>query len=197
MNLTSSEAGAARQGELSGAPPVSPATAGVARGLRPIAWVLDHLEEGIVAALLLFMTGLAFANVVVRYLTTSSLAFSEELLVNLFVWLSLFGAAIGVRRKAHATVDLIVQSLPPALRLVARIFAYACSALAAAIVVWQGAAMARFQHDMGAETYSMALPSWWFALGVPLGAAAILVRLAQAGWRDVRGDLARLRGSKA
>ncbi|WP_446697811.1 TRAP transporter small permease subunit [Acetomicrobium sp. S15 = DSM 107314] len=33
-------------------------------------------------------------NVIVRYLTTFSFSFSEELLVNLFVWITMLGASI-------------------------------------------------------------------------------------------------------
>ena len=56
--------------------------------------VLDKIEEYICAFLLFFMAALAFANVLVRYLTDGSLAFTEELIVNLFVWITVLGGAI-------------------------------------------------------------------------------------------------------
>lgn len=62
------------------------------------AWVLEHLEEMVGAALMAAMACLAMVNVVTRYLIQLPLAFTEELEVNAMVWLTLLGAASAFRK---------------------------------------------------------------------------------------------------
>ncbi|WP_324716128.1 TRAP transporter small permease [Carboxydochorda subterranea] len=187
ISRVSAEQGVAR-GSARAAPRPHAATLLLARAL-------DHLEEGVVAGLLGFMVILAFANVVVRYLTTSSLAFSEELLINLFVWLSLFGAAIAVRRKAHAAVTMLVDRLPAPFRPAVRVAAYGLSLLATGLMVMQGWALVSYQRAMGVETYSMSLPMWWFSLGIPVGGVVIAIRIVEAAWKELRDGAAHQGGA--
>ena len=55
---------------------------------------------------------LNFANVVSRYLLSTSIAFTEELTTNLFVWSCFIGAGAAAKRGAHLGFDLIVNSMP-------------------------------------------------------------------------------------
>jgi len=76
-----------------------------------------HAEEALGAVLLALMTGIAFVNVVVRYCTTFSFAWSEELTVNLFVWVVLLGAARVFREGGHLSMTLLYKFCPRAARL--------------------------------------------------------------------------------
>lgn len=53
--------------------------------------VIDYFEEGLCALIFLAMTGLGFANILVRYLSSRSLASTEELLINGFLLLTVLG----------------------------------------------------------------------------------------------------------
>ena len=55
---------------------------------------------------------LNFANVVSRYLLSTSIAFTEELTTNLFVWSCFIGAAAAAKRGAHLGFSLVVDSMP-------------------------------------------------------------------------------------
>ena len=62
---------------------------------------------------------LNFANVVSRYCLSTSIAFTEELTTNLFVWSSFIATAAAAKRGAHLGFDLLVNSLPaPARRII-------------------------------------------------------------------------------
>ncbi len=61
------------------------------------------------------MVALAFLNVLTRYLFRYPLAFTEELLVNAFVWVTLLGIAIGLREGpegAHIRFVALTEPLP-------------------------------------------------------------------------------------
>jgi len=60
------------------------------------------------------MTLVAFVNVVTRYVVRYSLAFTEEVVVSLFVWLTLLGTAIAFREGSHLAFEVLVDRLPAA-----------------------------------------------------------------------------------
>ena len=60
------------------------------------------------------MTLVAFVNVVTRYFIRFALAFTEEIVVSLFVWLTLLGTAIAFRQGAHLGFSFIVDRTPKA-----------------------------------------------------------------------------------
>ena len=74
-------------------------------------WLGRNAEEVICAAMMIFMTVLGFANVVARYLGYS-MAYTEELLVMLLVWLTMLGTAAGFKRNAHLGMSFFRERLP-------------------------------------------------------------------------------------
>lgn len=148
--------------------------------------LLDRVEEVTCAVLLFFVSALAFANVIVRYLTSTSLAFTEELVVNLFVWITVIGAAIAFRRRAHLNVTALINCFPRRQRKVLAAFSGACGAVLFLILFVQGVGLVAQEYRSGMRTYSMALPMWWFGLAVPLGALLLLLRVVQAAVDDIR-----------
>src|SRR5512147_3088917 len=76
-------------------------------------WLGRNAEEVICAAMMTFMTVLGFANVAARYLGYS-MAYTEELLVMLLVWLTMLGTAAGFKRSAHLSMTFFRERLPGA-----------------------------------------------------------------------------------
>ena len=65
-----------------------------------------------IAILLMLMVALVFGNVALRYGFNSSITVSEEVSRWFFVWMTFLGAIVGMRRRAHLGVDILVQALP-------------------------------------------------------------------------------------
>lgn len=147
---------------------------------------LDKIEEYLCAFLIALMATLAFANVIVRYLTDQSLAFTEELIINLFVLATLLGASMAFKRGAHLGMTFIDNMLPPrALRWVAGLVAV-CGVVLFAILFYYGVDMVIQEYESGMVTYSMALPMWWFGLSVPIGSLLVIIRVIQAACQELR-----------
>ncbi|MBO4312747.1 MAG: TRAP transporter small permease subunit, partial [Desulfovibrio sp.] len=60
-----------------------------------------HFEELLGSIMLAVMALIAFANVIVRYCTTFSLAWTEEITINFFVWVVLLGTACAFRDNTN------------------------------------------------------------------------------------------------
>ena len=90
-------------------------------------FLLDDFEKIVCAVIFIVMTVLGFANVVVRYLTSYSFAATQEVLLNGFLLMTVFGAAIAARRGEHLAVTLLSDILPAGARKAVIFFATALS----------------------------------------------------------------------
>ncbi len=58
------------------------------------------------------MLVMVFGNVVLRILFNTGIDLSEEIPRFAFVWMTFLGAIIGMRKRAHLGVDIVVKMLP-------------------------------------------------------------------------------------
>ena len=86
-------------------------------GVRRAAFILDTLigrtAEFIGAALVLVETCILFAGVVSRYVFNSPIIWTDELATFLFLWLSMIGAVVAVRRDGHMRLTTFVTWCTP------------------------------------------------------------------------------------
>jgi len=75
-------------------------------------WWVAHFEESLCAALFSVMAIITFGNVITRYFLKYSFAFTEEIVVSFFVWLTLLGTAIAFREQSHLGFTFLVERLP-------------------------------------------------------------------------------------
>jgi TRAP-type C4-dicarboxylate transport system permease small subunit len=80
--------------------------------LDQISNVLNDVVKYLAAFLLAVMTIIVFLEVLFRYVLNAPLDWSEELSTFTFVWMSLLGASIGLKRNEHPRLDLIVNLFP-------------------------------------------------------------------------------------
>ncbi len=165
-------------------PRAAAAPAGQAGGPRPAyrprwAW-LDTAEEAGVVLLFGLMFLVAFANVVARYFLRFALAFTEEIVLAAFVWATLLGASIAFRRGAHLAFAFFAERLPRTGRRAALWASTACSAVLFAALAYYGVHQVRLEQQLGFTTEALALPQWWYTLGVPVLAVLLLARAVQA-----------------
>jgi TRAP-type C4-dicarboxylate transport system permease small subunit len=76
-------------------------------------WLLGQIEAVALAAMVAAITAVTFAQVFTRYVTENPLIWTEEVARYLFVWITLIGAAAGVRLHAHFGLDILRRYVPP------------------------------------------------------------------------------------
>ncbi|WAP67046.1 TRAP transporter small permease [Jiella pelagia] len=148
--------------------------------------LLDEAEKIVCAVIFLAMTALGFVNVVVRYLTSYSFAATQELLLDGFLLITIFGAAIAARRGEHLAVTLVTDLLPAAGRRVAVAISAALSVLLLALSAWYTLDLVQNQYRSGVTSSGMQIPEWYVSVGLPIGFTLIAVRLVQAGFAEWR-----------
>ncbi|HLF48990.1 MAG TPA: TRAP transporter small permease [Methylomirabilota bacterium] len=147
---------------------------------------LDRLEEGACVVLLAVMTGVALLNVITRYVVRYSLAFTEEVVVSLFVWLTLFGTAVAFREGAHLGFNYLVERLPRPLQRGAVWLAAALAVVLFGALIWFGVGQIRSERMLGTTSEALAIPQWWYTAGIPAIGFLVLARIVQGALRADR-----------
>jgi TRAP-type C4-dicarboxylate transport system permease small subunit len=80
--------------------------------LKSVADGLTRALEIVMVLCLFVMLVMVFGNVVLRLFLNTGIDLSEEMPRFAFVWMTFLGAIVGMRRRAHLGVDMLVKALP-------------------------------------------------------------------------------------
>ena len=80
--------------------------------LKSLADALTRALEVVMVICMVVMLVMVFGNVVLRLFFNTGIDLSEEIPRFAFVWMTFLGAVVGMRRRAHLGVDMLVQVLP-------------------------------------------------------------------------------------
>jgi len=134
-----------------------------------------HLDELIAAGLLAAMALIAFVNVINRYVFKQSLAFTEEVTVNLFVWITLLGIAIAFRRGTNLKMTNLYDSFPAGLKRVSNIASAAIGLILFAFLIYNSGKEIwkniTFYHT---TSEALGIPTWIYSIGTPLFSLFVL-----------------------
>lgn len=147
-----------------------------------------RLERVLATLALVVISLISLANVVVRYFTDASFAFTEELSVFLLVILTFAGASVATRSNRHIRIGLL-ERLSPRLRTPLILLQWLASMLVLGLVVWFGGQFALEEYQWESESPGLGLPNWWYVVWLPLLALAIAVRLSQMTLDRLHGRL--------
>jgi TRAP-type C4-dicarboxylate transport system permease small subunit len=144
---------------------------------------MDTFEKGLMrlnrAALILLLAAMAlviFANVVLRYTTSASIEWAEEVARYMMVWLTFLGAGPVLRYGGHIAVDNLQDSLPPKAAVALRVLiAATLFAFFGFMVVYGAMYLERVQYQMTPTTQvSMA----YVYAAMPVGGVLLMLHLA-------------------
>ncbi len=148
-------------------------------------WLGRNAEEVICAAMMTFMTILGFANVVARYMGYS-MAYTEELLVMLLVWLTMLGTAAGFKRNAHLSMTFFRERLPRVSQQLLEILSTVLT-VGSILVVMIICAVYQIPDEivLHSRTLSLDLPTVYYSLSIPVCGVLVIIRILQAARRDL------------
>jgi TRAP-type C4-dicarboxylate transport system permease small subunit len=141
------------------------------------------LEETLAAVVMGALVLITLANVLVRYFSDESFAWTEEISVFLLVVLTLAGSAAAAARDRHVRIEVFSHSGSAQRRRFLALVASACSTgLFAALTVLTGR-MAFDEYRFGETSMAIGIPRWWYTVWVPILCAWVTVRFAAWGLR--------------
>jgi TRAP-type C4-dicarboxylate transport system permease small subunit len=145
---------------------------------------LEEYTAGIAIGILGVIT---FANVVVRYLTNFSFAFTEEVSVFLMVLVALVGGSSVMAKGGHLKIMFVVDRVSPERRRVVGLMANAVTAIMFLLLAIFGARMAWDEYRFEVTSPGLGVPTWIYTVWLPLLSLAIFGRAVGVmirAWRE-------------
>jgi TRAP-type transport system small permease protein len=133
----------------------------------------EEYMAGITIGLLGLIT---FANVVVRYLTDFSFAFTEEISVFLMVLVALLGGSSVMAKGGHLNIMFVVDRMSPERRRIVVLAANLLSCLMFLLLAFYGGRMAWDEYRFEVTSPGLGLPTWIYTIWLPIFSLAIFGR---------------------
>lgn len=149
--------------------------------------LIDRVEEGAIAFLLLFMTTLTFAQVVLRYVFNSGFVWALETTTYAFIWMVLLGISYGVRHNAHIGVDVLVNLLPRGAKRAISLIGVAICLVYAALMLVGSIFLVQRLMLLGSNARDIPLPRWLLSSILPIGFLLFGWRLLEVGRAILEG----------
>lgn len=146
---------------------------GAANWLVAMDRVLGRCVELIAVTLILLEVVILFSGVVARYVLHVPLVWTDELASILFLWLSMLGAVIALRRGQHMRMTAFIDRVSPHIRLLLE--GFALSASMAFLVLFLYPAFEYAYEESYIVTPALEISNAWHAAALPAGIALMIL----------------------
>jgi TRAP-type C4-dicarboxylate transport system permease small subunit len=153
-----------------------------------------RIDHWIVAILLFAMASIAFINVLSRYLFHLSFAATEEVTINLFVWMTVIGSGIAFERGGQLGMVTLYSIFPEKFKKIVIVFASGLSAILFFLVdIYMIQAIYDEITLFHATSAALGIPVWIYYIGVPIFSIFVFTGI----YRDASSKLEGLRSEGA
>ncbi len=126
---------------------------------------------------------ISLANVLVRYTTNASFAFTEEFSVFLMVVLTFAGGAMAARNNEHIRISFLEYKLKRTGRHILYTLQWLGSLVVLGLIVWYGSLLTYEEFIWESLSSSLGLPNWIYLIWLPLLSLCVAWRITQ-NWLD-------------
>lgn len=158
--------------------------------------IFNHFEEIVLVPGFAIMLIINFGNVLSRYVLHTSWAFTEELCVMMFVYVTFFGAAVALKRRQHLGFTLILDKLPTIARIVMETLITISIVVFLVLMVYYGLLVCENQVKYHSVTAALRISTAYASAGIPLSGIFIIIRAVQVYIEDLLTHLKSYRKGK-
>lgn len=145
-----------------------------------------EFEEGLAVACMALLVAITLLNVVSRYLSDQSFAWTEEISVFLMVLMTMAGASAAAGRDRHIRIEIFYDGGSAARRRRFRIAAACTTGLFFAGMAVLFGRMVSDEIRWGETSMGLGVPRWWYSIGIPVLCATVSLRAFAHGWAAAR-----------
>jgi TRAP-type C4-dicarboxylate transport system permease small subunit len=154
--------------------------------IKNFKWWGAHFEEVLCAVLFGIMAIITFGNVITRYFLKYSFAFTEEIVVSFFVWLTLLGTAIAFREQSHLGFSFLIDRLPGKAQRTLLWFSAALGAVLFLFLIYFSILQLGDEIALKITSSGIGVPQWWYSIGMPIFSVLVILRIFQGASRAVQ-----------
>lgn len=135
----------------------------------------DKTLEAVISACLVASAVIAVVEVVLRYIFSTSLTWSFEVLQILLTYMSFIGAVLALRYGGHLKIMVLVERLPRVWQIGSYFVSQAAIGLTAATMAAYGTLFAlRFSEDV---SDILQIPMLWLYIVIPVSGALMVAQV--------------------
>ncbi len=142
-------------------------------------WFIAHFEEVLCVLLFAIMGIIMFVNIISRYLLKYSLAFTEELVVSFFVWVTLLGASIAFRQGSHLSFSFLTERLSAKAQRILLWLSALLGTLLFALLIYFSIYQIKDEIALRITSSGIGVPQWWYSIGMPIWSILVIIRIFQ------------------
>jgi TRAP-type C4-dicarboxylate transport system permease small subunit len=144
------------------------------------------LEEGLAVACMALLLLITILNVLTRYVTDQSFAWSEEISVFLMVLMTLAGASAATARDRHIRIEYFYERGSVQQRRRLKIFGACLVAVLFLVLALLFGRVVVDEIRFEETSMGMGMPRWWFTIFSPLLCIGIALRSLGVAWSTAR-----------
>ncbi|RYX97215.1 MAG: TRAP transporter small permease [Comamonadaceae bacterium] len=119
---------------------------------------------------------ITFANVIARYFTSQSFAWTEEFSVFLMIVLALVGSSAAIARDRHIRIEYFSESGSMARRKSLARFGAVMVALLFALIAVLSVRLVWDDYRYGETSPGIGVPQWWYSIWLPILSTGMSLR---------------------
>lgn len=146
------------------------------------------VEKVLIALVMGAMALITFGNVVVRYFTSISLAFTEEYSIALMVVLALLGTGLATAAGRQIRIGYFADRGSARVRRGFELLSLALLLLMFGILAVWGGLMTWDEYRFEIMSGGLENPQWWYSIWLPLLSVAVMARALGRMVRVWRGE---------
>ena len=161
----------------------SPSNAGLApEAMSPLAEIDEpvrvplKIEDWLTVIVMGTLALITFANVITRYFTSQSFAWTEEFSVFLMIVLALVGSSAAVARDRHIRIEYFSDSGSMARRKTLARFGAIMVALLFALIGVLSVRLVWDDYRFDETSPGIGVPQWWYSIWLPILSIGIALR---------------------
>ena len=131
---------------------------------KKIMHIITVIEEVVLALASVLVLVLTFGNVIARYIFHHSWGFVEEIVVAVFVLISLLAAGVAARTGDLVNLALVPDNVGPGTRKVLHVISSVIAVIYSLILAWQGLGRMKADHTFSPILHINKSLFWFFVL---------------------------------
>lgn len=145
--------------------------------MKSILNIINKIECVVMIVGTAFMLLISFCNVVFRRISFISMTFTEELVVLLFFWVTMFGIGYAYQEQSHTNLNIMTNVVPKPFKIIINIFSMCCTLIFMSVVALTGCTMVGNALEFDRILPSLGISQAWQSIALPIGAAVIMLTI--------------------
>ncbi|MBB1594411.1 TRAP transporter small permease [Achromobacter sp. UMC46] len=134
------------------------------------------IEEWLAVILLATLALITFMNVLVRYFTDQSFAWTEEISVFLLIVLTMAGGSVAFVRNHHIRIEILADNGSPRRQRIMALISHSCVLAFFLLLTVLSVKLVADEFIYEETSPAIGVPTWWYSIWLPVMAAAISLR---------------------